>query len=298
MHESSNGLLVTVNGRNDTLESSSQSQDVEDLPLETQLRAILSGTEGVFEFAREHVVPVVRDQLSKNKYESVFSATYYRMCLWFEAIVVLKDPRHFQLAQSASRSLFELLIDVKLLIRDPTAVEQVNAFTRVERFRRAHRLNTFLNEHPSVDKSGYSAEIKHATDPATRVEIDSLREQHWGRDSKNKLIWPKHWSGKDAARRAADLGLEFEERYISDYSFQSWYTHPGLAGIAGLSGGDLTKAFAIAHLVSQRSFSRATEAVASEFRLFDAIPGLRDKLRLASVETVKAACEALMARKD
>jgi hypothetical protein len=45
------------------------------------------------------------------------------MFLWFEAITELKDPRHFQVAQSAARSLFELLLDVKLVIRDPIVVE-------------------------------------------------------------------------------------------------------------------------------------------------------------------------------
>ena len=283
---------------NNSLESSSNLPDVEDLPLETQLRAILKGTEKIFEFAKQYVMPVVRDQLNKNEYEKAFSALYFRMFLWFEAITELKDPRHFQVAQSSARSLFELLLDVKLVIQDPNVVEKVNAFTRVERFRRANRLNTFVNEHPSIDRSQYLAELEHATDPATIAEIDASREKFWGRSSKGKLISPKHWSGRDVARLATDAGVEFEEMYISDYSHQSWYTHSGLAGIAGLSREGLTKAFAIAHMMSQRSFSQATEAVATAFRLFDAIPDLRKNMRLASVETEKAACEALMESMD
>jgi hypothetical protein len=279
---------------NNAPESSSKPEDVEDLPFETQLRAILRGTETIFGFAREHVIPVVRDQLNKNDYEKVLSSLYYRMFLWFEALTELKDPRHFQVAQSAARSLFELLLDVKLVIRDPNVVEQVNAFTRVERFRRANRLNAFVNEHPAIDSSQYIAEVQHATDPAAIAEIDSLREKYWGRDKHDKLIWPKHWSGSDALSRARIAGGEiaggeFEETYVSDYSFQSWYAHAGLAGIGGISREGLTKAFALAHLSSQRSFSQATETVAFAFRLFDAIPGLRQNLGLASVETAKAA---------
>jgi hypothetical protein len=112
-----------ADAENNSLESTSQQQDVEDLPLETQLRAILRDTEKIFEFAKRHVMPVVKDQLNKNNFEPVLSALYFRMFLWFEAITELKDPRHFQVAQSAARSLFELLLDVKLVIRDPIVVE-------------------------------------------------------------------------------------------------------------------------------------------------------------------------------
>jgi len=258
-------------------------QAIRNLPRHKKIEAIFQGTRALSEFAEENVCPQVRAALQKSGHEQALAATYYRMCLFLRALAKLDDTYHFQIAQMAARSIFELLLDLKALAADPTLAEKFFDFTWVSRYRKAKQLDDFLQAHPRVDTSPHKPALDLVNKPGVEQNRKQLCKKHGWVDSKGKPRWPDHWSGKDIATRAREAGVKYEEIYRSEFFIQSYYVHAGAAGIDSMSRDALESAFAIAHALVQRLFAEATKIIAERFHLFQADESLRHRLEAASV---------------
>jgi hypothetical protein len=244
------------------------------LPIERQAAIFAAGTRSLHEYAEKEISPVVIAQVGKTSWESALSATYIRMCLIMRGIVTLDDFSHFQLAAMGARSLFELLLDVKLFAGDVTCGEKFFDFVDVDKFAKAEKLHAFYRDHPGIDPSPHDAAIQFADDASRKARIDTLCKKHWGRTR-----YPKHWSGVDSIKtRAKDAGTEYELFYLYDYGMESWSVHSGAAGILNLSRDALAVYFAVTHALICRLFGEATKIVAEAFHLFEAQPSLKTEL--------------------
>jgi hypothetical protein len=267
-------------------------QTIRNLPIEKRIAAFFQGTLALSEFADKNVCPVVQATLQKTDHEKALTATYYRMCLFLRALAKLDDGAHFQVAAMAARSIFELLLDLKVLAEDPTLARKFFDFTWVSRYRKAKQLVDFLQANPNVDPTQHQHALALVNKPGVKKDRERICRKDGWVDSKGKPKCPDHWSGKNIATRAKEAGIDYEEIYRSEYFLQSYYVHAGGAGIDSMSHGALGSVFACSHALVQRLFAEATRIMARAFHLFEADESLRERLEAASVARAYFAVQA------
>jgi len=196
----------------------------------------------------------------------------------------LNYPVHFQAVLNATRGMFELLVDLKLLVDDPALADKYHAFPFVARFSAAKKLIDYLNTDRTYAPPAKPEKRRiFISDGANQKKFDDLRKEHWGTDKKGDLITPSHWSNLDLAARVGRLGSAESRRYRDIYSMCSWFVHSGAAGIAGISPDGLLAAFGWGHGKIQEMFAEGTEILCKTLHLFTASPGLQQELELAKV---------------
>jgi hypothetical protein len=255
-----------------------------DTSLEKKAEALFRGTVALRDLADCEVVPILARMVRKTDHDQAVVGTYYRMHLWVLSLAKLDQPVHFQTVLNATRGLYELLVDLKLLVNDASLAEKYHDFSFVTRFSAAKKFIDHLDADPTYS-SPAKPEIRRTfmSDPANQKKFDDLRKKHWGTDKKGKLITPDHWSGLDLAARSAKIGPIETRRYRDIYSQCSWFVHSGSAGIAGVSPEGLLVAFAWGHGQIQDMFAEGTEILCTTQHLFTAKPNLRQQFELAKV---------------
>jgi hypothetical protein len=268
--------------------------DVENLSLEECIKAVFHGTCELSEFAKNQVIPIIVSQVDRSKHEKALSGTYCRMSLFLQSLAKLDDSCHFQMAAIAARSVFELLLDLKVLAANPSLAQKFFDFTWVSRYHKAKQLAEFLSSNPGVDATPHSEALALVHKPDVEQNREQLCIQYGWVDRKGKPKCPEHWSGKYISIRAQEAGLEYEEIYRSQFFFQSYFVHAGGAGIDSMSHEALQSAFVVAHLLIQRLFAEATEIIADQFHLFVADVDLRTQLKATAAATGFYAVQAIL----
>jgi len=251
-----------------------------DPKLEAKAKAFFRGTEVLRDFANSQVIPVLTGILSKDDFDQSLIGTYYRMHCWMLDVGKLDWPVHFQSVLGALRGTFESLVDLKLLVADPTLAAKFHAFPFVARFSAAKKYIDNLDADASYVRPGKIEQRRlFITDAANQKKYDEDRLKHWGVDGKGKTINPEHWSGLNLADRTTRVGEA--RRYRDIYSMCSWFVHSGSAGIAGISPDGVQSAFGYGHGRLQEAFSEGTEILCKTMHLFKATPGLEQAFELA-----------------
>ena len=262
-----------------------EAADVTALSVEEQASAFFKGTASIHGLIENVVCPVIQGQIGKSDYEQAVAATFYRIALLLRGLKLLNDLAQFQIVNSVARTVFELVLDLNVLVSDQSRADKFHAFSRVAKFRKAAQLKTFLDANPSVDQSPHQDAIKFASDAQRQQEVEQECIQHWGTDRNGNPRWPDHWSGRNIADRANDAGIEFSEIYRSQFFLQSYYVHAGPAGVQHLSREALICSFGIGHRLVQQMAAIAVQIVADEFHLFSTELELQDKLKRVSAAT-------------
>jgi hypothetical protein len=249
---------------------------VSDLPMRKRVEAFFIGTKVLSEFAESVIIPVLYGQLNLNDREKAISGTYYRMYGWMHSMVVMNRCIHFQGAATAARTLYELLLDLKILAADKTSdsVERFHAFPEVEKYRVAKKLVSFVDSHPNSTKD-VSRQRKFIGSPGRKQKIDKAVIKSWGKTKKGLPKYPKHWTGMSVFERARDLGIEYEELYHDAYPLLSWLIHSGSTGYAGLKEEALEAYFGRPHIIAQKAFIEATIICAEELKISYVIEDVR-----------------------
>lgn len=181
------------------------------------------------------------------------------MYLFLGSAITMNRLDHFQSVAALTRSLFESLLDMKILAADKIgdAVKRYNEFPEIERYRRAEQLIAFDARHPSRIKQDLSVQRAFVGDPARQARITSAI------GSKRK--YPDHWSGMNARDRARHAGEE--ALYVEVYALLSWYVHAGAAGTAGMSKDALEFVFGICHGLIRQIFLEAISICAKATKI-------------------------------
>ncbi len=251
-----------------------------DAQLESKAKAFFHGTQVLRDFANTHVIPVISAIISPSEFDMALAGTYYRMHCWMLDVGKLDWPVHFQSVLGALRGSFESLVDLKLLVADPSLVGKFHAYPFVARFVAAKKLIDHLNSDPTYVRPSRPEQRRlFITDAANVKRFDDDRLNYWGADRNGKPITPEHWSGIDLASRTVLAGEA--RRYRDIYSMCSWFVHSGSTGIAGISPDGVLAAFGYGHGRLQEVFSEGTEILCETMHLFKATLGLKQAFEFA-----------------
>ncbi len=267
--------------------------DIEKIPFKKKIEAFYEGTRAATELARQVMIPLIEGLIKTSKKEEIIKGLYFRLYAWMLALESLKDTVHFQATAAATRSVFELLLDIKLLIEDkPTnPIGKIDAFIQVEKFRVAEKYVNFKKSNPSLKYRPDVAKENLVKKQGEKDRIDQLILVNWGRDKKGKLKRVDHWSGWDIAKRASEAGKGYELFYHESFALLSWYMHSGLVGIKGMSAEALSAVFGNSHMLAAPMFLDATLLVAHELKLTQAIPQLKGWIKEAHLATGRVIIE-------
>jgi hypothetical protein len=250
-----------------------------ELPVSLTVEAFYKGTDAIKQFAQECMIPLLQGQLNLNDHERAVTGTYYRMYLSILSLVALNRPLYFQTAASESRTLFELLLDLKLLVNDSngTLTARFHAFTEVDRFYVAKKVVEYNDSHDQSSISDIHQRNLLNT-PGKEESIKQLIISHWGKTNTGKPKKPDHWSGLKIKERAEHLGSIYEELYIESYPLMSWSVHAGSSNYAGLEKDSLESMLGISHRISQNCFLEATILAAKVMKIEQVVEGFNDIL--------------------
>ena len=193
------------------------------------------GIEAAKLFAADFLNPLIPDH--HTDVQAAILALYFRIFGHLRSLLILNEPAHFQAIAALTRSVFELGMDVELLVREDSGVrtDQFHAFHDVARYRAAGKVVRFYEEHgdlPGATIIKPQQEFFDGEEKAASMKVLVLSK--WGKTKQGKPRWPYHWSGVDARERARRLGEEWEERYVRTHDFLNWQIHSGSVGVAGL----------------------------------------------------------------
>ncbi len=250
-----------------------QNAEITDLPVRKRIEAFYKGTHAVTKFAEAVMLPVLKGQFNLNDKEKAIVGTYYRMYLWINSMVVMNSRIHFQGAASAARSLFELLLDIKILAADKTGemVDKFHAFPTIEKFRVADNLISFCDRYKGKTNLDDSRQRSFINKPGKKQNIEQIIIKNWGENKKGKPNRPDHWTGKKIPERAHAVGFEYEELYVDVYHLLSWHIHAGSTGYAGWDEYAIESSFGHSHGIAQRVFLDATITCAKEMKISSAV---------------------------
>ena len=118
--------------------------------------------------------------------ERYLTLNYQRAVINIELLLTLTDTKQFQAITGLTRSIFETIVELKLLATIPNAAEKATLFTNLEKLKAAKRIVRFTNSHPDarVDTTTHQEFI--AVNEAMLVQ---QKQQTW--PSIQKLT---HWS--------------------------------------------------------------------------------------------------------
>ena len=115
--------------------------------------AAYQGTKHCYQYLQDHVISVLQSLLTRTEYEESLVGTYYRSHLLMRSLVRLDHFDDFQAARSLARSMFELLLDMRSLQRDPALSKRYSSFPKIERMRTAIRIADFVAAHSSTGRN-------------------------------------------------------------------------------------------------------------------------------------------------
>lgn len=244
--------------------------------------AVFEGVRAALNYWVFHLRGVLQSFLMPTPREQTVLTLLYRAIGCLASIRRLNLAIHLQSVSGATRSLFEIGVDLALLHQDRTdnSVERIEAFKTVEIYRVFKKQVDYYASHPVPEEVNIEqqqnlvAEVKLA-------EIERLIQLHWGRgrNRAGNLNWPKHWSAfSDARSRAQAVGDIWEERYVRQYYLLSWYIHPGLTGVTDLPKEHFDHFLSTAHYLVTEMILDCYDVVGSELQLADAIPKWADHL--------------------
>lgn len=244
---------------------------VSELPTTIRAEAFYKGTFEIEKFISSTALKVFSNLISPSKKENAVIASYFSLYCWLDSVVAMNKPKHFQSVMSASRSMFELLLDINLLVYDAldNGIEKFYVFNQIERFRVAGKIVKYkeLNHNTNLSVARQKALV---STPEKCKEIDDLREKYYGRNKNDVLLWPKHWTGLDVRARAQRVDsintshckpINYEEMYCECYPMQSWYIHSGSVGYEGLSADQIEEVLGYSHHIIQTCMLNSTTIV-------------------------------------
>lgn len=149
------------------------------LPVSAIVEAYFQGTDEIRHFVVSVMQPVLRGQLSLNSRETAIVGTYYRITAWLKALGELDSLPHYQAVAAAARSLFELLLDMKLIQSDSTGqmVNRFHAFPDVERYRAASKLVSYCDSTHNT-RIQIANQRQFVDGPSKKDAIDTLIVTH------------------------------------------------------------------------------------------------------------------------
>jgi len=255
-----------------------------DIPEFTQHDLVSSYYDGVcvcVDFVQTQIIPILNGQLNLSPKEEAILGIFYRMHALTSSLSRLNNKLDFNATATIARTIFELLLDIKILASPsltPNELERFRAFAEIERFQKARKLLEFQAQHPGLDSNSYfhgDFRKQFVEAPGKQESVESMVKLLWG-DKKGKPKWPDHWHGSSVRARAKLFGPSYEQEYLEIYSLLSCYVHSGNASYAGFSESTLEAIYGISMNISRKMYIEALLLCAKTFSLSHAVNGFSE----------------------
>ena len=181
------------------------------------------------EFIGSSVRPILERTSNGDDDHQTYIGAILRVHAWLRTLGKLNHPGDFQAVLSASRSLFEIAVDLTLMKFDPTCpCAKLRAWEESAKYHSAERLARFCKDHPSTIPAGSEPVLSFLKQ---KTRILALRNQFWNGDRH-----PTRWTGRkldiDAAKSDKLRASGFQEYYDARHAQVCWNVHgSGLTGV-------------------------------------------------------------------
>ena len=202
---------------------------------------------------------------------NTFYGALLRVVAWTHTLSKLNEPIDFQAGIVASRTLFEIALDVTLMHFDPTTYPPAKllAWEDSSKLKAAEKIRDYFHRHGEQPTIEFEPHVRYIATNTAR--IGTLRAAYWnGKHPGNR------WTGRnlrDDARAATQLfsGGKFEQFYDTRYPQICWNTHgSGIAGIRNVRQEHFPGLSAFAFQACIEFALVAAEIVLRQFGLWDA----------------------------
>lgn len=218
------------------------------------------GLKEAVDFVKSKVIGILSGQINLSQQEEAVLGIFFRTHALTCSLVRLNHKIDFNAVALIVRTIFELLLDIKMLSSpniEPQDLDRFFSFSNVDRFRKASRIVELQNKHPNLVNNSLfdSATPKTYVEiPGKNITVEAKVDSLWGRNKKGKLIWPDHWSGSSIRNRAESFGPLYEQEYLEIYSLLSSYPHGGNSAYSGLSEEALESVYGISLEYARKTY--------------------------------------------
>jgi len=213
---------------------------------------------------RDDFREVIKSQFNPTLRERYITVNYHRAAFNVEMMIAIKDTRQFQTLSLLARTIFELAVEIRSIIRDPDAAKKIELFSKVEVLRSVRRIVEF--------KKG--SHVAHQY----QKELDFVDQFGGQIDAAEAAMWPpnattgrkpsvKHWTLKNIRDRAKDLGAPFDRIYEVHYAQLSWMTHSGVVSPLNVTTEWVTSFVSVVYSIAIDSYMEILEMLVNEFKL-------------------------------
>jgi hypothetical protein len=209
-------------------------------------------------FSEQIVLPVSRSIIKPTDKDKSLINLYQQIYFIAKTVIHLNDIIYFHNVIASTRMIFELHMDLQLLIDDLIengVIKYVN-FPDLQKYRAAKKLVNFYKQYKSLehDISLYEKYISE-----NEIELLNIAKEQWGLDKYNKPKIPDHWSGFDGRKRAEIIDKHysnnvFEDLYLKMYMQYSWHIHSDPTALANLDSELLENRFSEAFVYFQQIY--------------------------------------------
>lgn len=214
---------------------------IEGLTTHDLISSYHDGLKEAFNYVNEIIIDPLKGQLNLSEQEEAILGQFYRSHAIVSSLLRLNQKVDFNAVSVLARTMFEILLDMKLLSKKPIEkdnLERFFSFPEVERFIKAKRIIKLQEQHQELaDKSLLPSSIRKEfvdfpkREDSIRLKVINL----WGKTKKQEPNWPKHWTGESIASLAQKSGPIYEQEYLEMYSILSSFVHGGCNAYTGFS---------------------------------------------------------------
>lgn len=228
---------------------------------EYKIDAFFKAMDYVQSFSKEIVYPLTQSLINANDKEKYLINTYYRLYCIILSILKLNQVKYFQTIAASVRSLFELYLDLILLIEEilENTIPKYLNFKLVQKYKTAQKITRFYENHPTY-KFNVLPHKEFINN--NKGEINNIVLKLWGKTKINKPNFPDHWSGISTLGRAQKIDKylgnnDLEELYTQIFPHFSWYVHSDPTGTLGLDKDYFNHLVGIAYVHSHNIYLKA-----------------------------------------
>ncbi len=227
-------------------------------------------TKKITRFANEKIIAIITTTEAQSEDEGILRAIFFRMYFWMNSLIELDNKNHIQTIAVILRSIFELFLDLKLLIlnNEGNCFEKYKAFSEIEMFKEGKKKVQFFEEHYPEKKNKYYLRKQFIENPERIDRITTNLKVLWNIDGISGVRELRHWTKKNASERALAVGVEYKEMYVEYYSQLSSIAHGSyLEFFRRLQSEHFESFYSYCHEAAQRIFVEAIKAFASKMEI-------------------------------
>ena len=218
-----------------------------------------------------------------------FFGLFMRVLAWMRTLWKLDEPGDFQAVTVASRTLFEIAVDLTIMHFDAVAnpPAKMDAWEESAKLKAARRIRDFLHR-PGCTESpkNYAHFLSFLANNDQRIQ--ALRKRWWPRKD-GKPEHPDRWTRRNLsedADKATQLypAGKLDAYYARRYAHNCWNTHgSGLAGVRGIPPADFPALAVLAFDECAQFAMIALEMTLRHFSIWETATAELEELRAERV---------------